>query len=113
MDQGAVALQEAVRRRAGMGASSAGMGAPVANSPMPSNPLAQQGMTPQAPAGQPDVQAGVGNHVSAPTAENPLVGAQQMLSKSQPDGASMIIKSFADYLKRSPIAGEQPKLTMP
>ena len=37
---------EALRQRAGLGGSSSGIGADVANSPSASNPLAQAGMTP-------------------------------------------------------------------
>jgi len=95
MDAGAVALQEAVRRRAGMGASSAGMGAPAANSPMPSNPLAQQGMTPQ-----PSVPQAGGSHPPTPTAENPMAGAMGMMDKAQPNSETMLIKYLGDHLKK-------------
>lgn len=106
--EGMAALQEAMRRRQGLPPSSAGIpgGAQAANANTPANPMASQGMTPQQPAGQ-------GSMPPAPTAENPLAGAQSMLAKAAPDGATMIIKSFADYLKRMPIPGEQQSLVMP
>ena len=39
-------MTEALRRRAGLGGSSSGIGAEVANAPVSGNPIAQAGMTP-------------------------------------------------------------------
>lgn len=106
MDNQSAALAEAIRRRQGMPPSSAGIagGAPQANANTPANPMASQGMTPQQPT--PQGSAAVGVHPPAPTAENPLVGAQNMMNRSAPDEATIIIKSFADRLKKLPTAGQ-------
>lgn len=110
MDNGTQAILELVRRGQGQVPSSAGIpgGAPAANANVPTNPLAQAGMTPQQPA--PAGGQSVGVHPQSPTAENPLAGAQAMMSRSQPDHVSSIIKSFSDVLKRTQLPGEASPL---
>lgn len=110
MDNGTAALQELLRRQQGQVPSSAGIpgGAPAANANVPSNPIATAGMAPQMPA--PSGQPAVGIHPAAPTAQNPLQGAQGMIDSGKPDHISTIIKSFADILKRTQLPGEAPTL---
>lgn len=100
-NDGQAAIQEALRRRAGLGASSAGIpgGASAANANTPSNPLAQNGMVPPTPTGQ-------GAMPPAPTAENPMAGAAHMLDNAQPNEANIILKYMGDRLKKLPVAGE-------
>lgn len=95
------AIHEAMRRRGNLGGSAAGIpgGAQAANQNRPSNPIATGGMTPNKSAPQ-------GAMPTAPTAENPLAGAQQMLGNSKPGEAELIIKSFADRLKKLPTGAE-------
>ena len=106
MDPKTAAIQEAIRRRAGLGGSAAGIpgGAPAANAATPSNPIAQSGMTPPSPVSS-------GGLPPAPTAQNPIAGAQSMLKGAAPNEATLIIKSFADRLKKLPAGGEN--LSMP
>ena len=101
MNDGVAAVQEAMRRRAGLGASSAGIsgGAPAANANRPSNPLAQGGMIPQNPVGQ-------GSMPPAPTAQNPLAGAASMMKDAAPNEAQTIIKYMGDRLKKLPTGSE-------
>jgi hypothetical protein len=85
-------VMEAIRRKAGMGDSGAGVpgGAPVANSPAPSNPVAQQGMTPQQPAPTPEAPSG-------PFASSSATSA---LSQALPGEANLILKSLTKTLDR-------------
>lgn len=96
---GQQAVAEALRRRAGLGGSSAGMGAPAANNQAPTNPIAAAGMTP--PTSTPQ-----GGMPPAPTAENPLAGAQSMLNSAMPNEATQIIKYMGDRLKKLPTGAE-------
>lgn len=107
MDDGVAAVQEALRRRANLGGSSAGIpgGAQSANANRPSNPIANAGMTPNQPVNQ-------GGMPPAPSAENPLAGAQSMLKKARSGEADIILKSMADRLKKLPVEGGS-ELIMP
>ncbi len=105
---GVAAVQEAIRRRAGLGGSSAGIqgGAPAANAPTPTNPIAAAGTAPTQQVAQ-------GGMPPAPTAENPLAGAASMLSNALPNEATQIIKYMGDRLKKLPTGAEQSALQMP
>ena len=69
---------EALRRRARLGSSTATVGAPIANSPSPANPLAQQGLIPPPQPGQP----GGGGSAGLPSA-GAVAGLKEQKSEAQ------------------------------
>jgi hypothetical protein len=92
MDQ--AAIQEALRRRAGLGDSGAGIpgGMPASNAQTPGNPIAQAGVassSPQPSQASPFTGFPTGNQTSA-------------LAQAKPGTASIIVKSLLKYLDKLP-----------
>lgn len=75
--------------------SSAGAGAPAANSTSPMNPLQARGMIQTPPAGKP----------AMPSADNPFGGAEQMMNGSMPlKGGTFLEKALVKRMSLYPPA---------
>lgn len=94
---GVAAIQEALRRRAGLGNSSAGVGAPAMNAPM--SPTTMQGMTPTPPPNPMTQGMGV------PAGSTPSDGAISAMNKAQPGESQMIVKALISRMNKMPPAG--------
>jgi hypothetical protein len=95
------AVQEALRRRAGLGDSGAGIpgGAQAANAPRPSNPIAQQGQIPMQNPNAPTPPT------TMPSAQDPFGGASAMMNASQPvKGGTAIEKALVKRMNMYPPA---------
>lgn len=99
MDPVTQALQmEASRRFAGGAPSSAGIGAPVANSQSPANPLAQRGMVPTPTPSTP-------SNPTMPTGQDPFGGASAAMNGSMPvKGGTNLEKALVKRMMMYPPA---------
>lgn len=95
------AVQEALRRRAGLGDSGAGItgGAPAANAQTVSNPVAQQGQVPMQNPNSPMPPT------TMPTANDPFGGGSAMMNASQPvKGGTALEKALIKRMNQYPPA---------
>lgn len=93
------AVNEALRRRAGLGDSGAGIpgGAQAANAPRPSNPIAQQGQIPR------QNSTAAAPSTTMPTSSDPFGGASGMMNGSMPiKGGTALEKALVKRMNMYP-----------